>query len=163
MAPNKQITLNATLYAGPKVQSELKEVAVGLNQTVDYGLLWPISKILFAILDGIHKVIGNWGWSIILLTLLVKIALMWVSNKSYYSMAKMRAIAPRLAILKEEHGDDRMKMSQEMMAIYKEEKVNRIKLEIGDKKFDKIIAFGDTFGDKAMFKFANESHYRFFH
>ena len=124
VAPNKQITLKATLYAGPKVQSELKEVAVGLNQTVDYGLLWPISKILFAILDGIHKVIGNWGWSIILLTLLVKIALMWVSNKSYYSMAKMRAIAPRLAILKEEHGDDRMKMSQEMMAIYKEEKVN---------------------------------------
>lgn len=124
VAPNKQITLNATLYAGPKVQSELKEVAVGLNQTVDYGLLWPISKILFAILDGIHKVIGNWGWSIILLTLLVKVALMWVSNKSYYSMAKMRAIAPRLAALKEEHGDDRMKMSQEMMAIYKEEKVN---------------------------------------
>ena len=124
VAPNKQVTLNATLYAGPKVQSELKEVAVGLNQTVDYGLLWPISKILLAVLDGIHKVIGNWGWSIILLTILVKIALMWFSNKSYYSMAKMRAIAPRLAALKEEHGDDRMKMSQEMMAIYKEEKVN---------------------------------------
>ena len=124
VAPNKQVTLNATLYAGPKVQSELKEVAVGLNQTVDYGLLWPISKILFAVLDGIHKVISNWGWSIILLTILVKIALMWFSNKSYYSMAKMRAIAPRLAALKEEHGDDRMKMSQEMMAIYKEEKVN---------------------------------------
>ena len=124
VAPNKQVTLNATLYAGPKVQSELKDVAVGLNQTVDYGLLWPISKILFAILDGIHKIIGNWGWSIILLTVLVKFALMWFSNKSYYSMAKMRAIAPRLALLKEEHGDDRMKMSQEMMAIYKEEKVN---------------------------------------
>ncbi|MFC6380178.1 membrane protein insertase YidC [Psychrobacter glacincola] len=124
VAPNKQVTLNATLYAGPKVQSELKDVAAGLNQTVDYGLLWPISKILFAILDGIHKVIGNWGWSIILLTILVKLALMWFSNKSYYSMAKMRAIAPRLAALKEEHGDDRMKMSQEMMAMYKEEKVN---------------------------------------
>ena len=124
VAPNKQVTLNATLYAGPKVQSELKDVAVGLNQTVDYGLLWPISKILFGILDGIHKVIGNWGWSIILLTILVKLALMWFSNKSYYSMAKMRAIAPRLAALKEEHGDDRMKMSQEMMAMYKEEKVN---------------------------------------
>ncbi|MFZ2844954.1 membrane protein insertase YidC [Psychrobacter sp.] len=124
VGPNKQVTLNATLYAGPKVQSELKDVAVGLNQTVDYGLLWPISKILFAILDGIHKVIGNWGWSIILLTILVKFALMWFSNKSYYSMAKMRAIAPRLAALKEEHGDDRMKMSQEMMGIYKEEKVN---------------------------------------
>ena len=124
VAPNKQITLNATLYAGPKVQSELKDVAVGMNKTVDYGLLWPISKVLFAILDGIHKVVGNWGWSIIFLTILVKIALMWFSNKSYYSMAKMRAIAPRLKTLKEEHGDDRMKMSQEMMAIYKEEKVN---------------------------------------
>jgi YidC/Oxa1 family membrane protein insertase len=124
VAPNKQITLNATLYAGPKVQSELKDVAVGMNKTVDYGLLWPISKVLFAILDGVHKVVGNWGWSIIILTILVKIALMWFSNKSYYSMAKMRAIAPRLKTLKEEHGDDRMKMSQEMMAIYKEEKVN---------------------------------------
>ena len=124
VAVNKQVTLNSTLYAGPKVQSELKDVAVGLNKTVDYGLLWPISKVLFAILDGIHKIIGNWGWSIILLTILVKIALMWFSNKSYYSMAKMRAIAPRLAALKEEHGDDRMKMSQAMMGIYKEEKVN---------------------------------------
>ncbi len=124
IATNKQATLTATLYAGPKVQSELKDVAVGLNQTVDYGLLWPISKILFALLDGIHKVLGNWGWSIIVLTILVKIALMWFSNKSYYSMAKMRALAPRLAALKEEHGDDRMRMSQEMMGIYKEEKVN---------------------------------------
>ncbi|AOY44204.1 MULTISPECIES: membrane protein insertase YidC [Psychrobacter] len=124
VAPNKQVTLDATLYAGPKVQSELKDVAVGLNKTVDYGLLWPISKVLFAILEGVHKVVGNWGWSIIILTILVKIALMWFSNKSYYSMAKMRAIAPRLKTLKEEHGDDRMKMSQEMMAIYKEENVN---------------------------------------
>jgi YidC/Oxa1 family membrane protein insertase len=124
IAPNKQTTLTATLYAGPKVQSELKDVAVGMNKTVDYGLLWPISKVLFALLDGIHKVIGNWGWSIIVLTILVKIALMWFSNKSYYSMAKMRAIAPRLQALKEEHGADRMKMSQEMMAIYKEEQVN---------------------------------------
>ena len=124
VATNKQVTLNATLYAGPKVQSELKDVAVGLNQTVDYGLLWPISKVLFAILDGIHNLVGNWGWSIIMLTIFVKFALLWFSNKSYYSMAKMRAIAPRLAALKEEHGDDRMKMSQEMMGIYKEEKVN---------------------------------------
>jgi len=124
VAPNKQATLTATLYTGPKVQSELKDVAVGLNKTVDYGLLWPISKVLFALLEGIHKVLGNWGWSIIVLTILVKIALMWFSNKSYYSMAKMRAIAPRLQALKEEHGADRMKMSQEMMAIYKEEKVN---------------------------------------
>lgn len=121
---NKQIDLTATLYSGPKVQEILRDVAPGLDKTVDYGLLWPISKVLFAILEGIHKVIGNWGWSIIALTVLVKIALFWFSNKSYYSMAKMRALQPRLAALKEEHGDDRMKMSQEMMAIYKEEKVN---------------------------------------
>ncbi len=121
---NKQKDIAATLYAGPKDQTTLLEVAPGLNKTVDYGFLWPISKILFAILEGIHKVIGNWGWSIIALTILVKIVLMWFSNKSYYSMAKMRAIAPRLQALKEEHGDDRMKMSQEMMAIYKEEQVN---------------------------------------
>ena len=124
IAPNQQNTLSATLYAGPKEQADLKSVAVGLNKTVDYGLLWPISKVLFALLEGIHKVLANWGWSIIVLTILVKIALMWFSNKSYYSMAKMRALAPRLQALKEEHGDDRMKMSQEMMALYKEEKVN---------------------------------------
>lgn len=120
----KQATLTAKLYAGPKVQSELKQVAEGLNKTVDYGFLWPISKVLFALLDNIHKLIGNWGWSIIALTILVKIALIWFSNKSYHSMAKMRAIAPRLEALKEEYGDDRMKMSQEMMQLYKEEQVN---------------------------------------
>lgn len=120
----KQITISNTLYAGPKVQQELATVATGLDQTVDYGLLWPISKVLFAILEGIHKVLGNWGWSIIVLTLIVKLALMWLSNKSYVSMAKMRAIAPKLQALKDKHGDDRMAMSQEMMQLYREEKVN---------------------------------------
>ncbi|MFB6348561.1 membrane protein insertase YidC [Moraxella sp. ZJ142] len=124
VAANKQITLNSTLYAGPKVQSEMAPVAEGLNKTVDYGLLWPISKVLFAILDNVHKVLGNWGWSIIALTLIVKIALFWLSNKSYTSMAKMRAIAPKLQALKDKHGDDRMAMSQEMMQIYRDEKVN---------------------------------------
>lgn len=124
VAAGKQNTLSATLYIGPKVQESLKDVAEGLNKTVDYGFLWPISKVLFAFLQGIHNLIGNWGWAIIVLTLLVKIALMPISNKSYYSMAKMRAIAPRLQALKDEYGDDRMKMSQEMMNIYKEEKVN---------------------------------------
>ncbi|WP_227428889.1 membrane protein insertase YidC [Psychrobacter sp. I-STPA6b] len=124
IAPKSQETISAVLYAGPKIQADLKGVAEGLNKTVDYGYLWPISKVLFALLEGIHKVIGNWGWSIIVLTILVKIALMWFSNKSYYSMAKMRALAPRLQALKDEYGDDRMRMSQEMMALYKEEKVN---------------------------------------
>ncbi len=120
----KQMTLNSTLYAGPKIQENLKAVAPGLDKTVDYGLLWPISKFLFGILQAVHKVIGNWGWSIIALTLIVKIALFWLSNKSYMSMAKMRAIAPKLQALKEKHGDDRMAMSQEMMQLYRDEKVN---------------------------------------
>lgn len=120
----RQITLNDTLYLGPKVQSQMKEVATGLDKTVDYGFLWPISKPIFVLLENIHKVLGNWGWSIIALTLIIKIALMWISGKSYYSMAKMRMIAPRLQELKEEFGEDRMKMSQEMMKLYKEEQVN---------------------------------------
>lgn len=124
VANGKQIELDSTLYAGPKVQKELAPVAEGLNQTVDYGLLWPISKVLFAILENIHKFIGNWGWSIIVLTLIVKVALFWLSNKSYMSMAKMRAIAPKLQALKDKHGDDRMAMSQEMMQLYRDEKVN---------------------------------------
>lgn len=120
----KQITLNSTLYAGPKIQSEMAAVAEGLDKTVDYGLLWPISKVLFVILEGIYKFIGNWGWSIVVLTLIIKIALFWLSNKSYVSMAKMRAIAPKLQALKDKHGDDRMAMSQEMMQLYRDEKVN---------------------------------------
>ncbi|WP_294035571.1 membrane protein insertase YidC [uncultured Moraxella sp.] len=124
VASGKQIELDSTLYAGPKVQKELAPVAEGLDKTVDYGLLWPISKVLFTILDNIHKFIGNWGWSIVVLTLIIKIALFWLSNKSYVSMAKMRAIAPKLQALKDKHGDDRMAMSQEMMQLYRDEKVN---------------------------------------
>lgn len=124
VAGGKQLTLDATLYAGPKVQDNLKPLAEGLEQTVDYGILWPISKFLFWIMDSAYKVVGNWGWAIIILTLIVKIALMPIANKSYYSMAKMRAVAPRLQALKDEFGDDRMRMSQEMMKIYKEEQVN---------------------------------------
>lgn len=120
----KQMTLDATLYAGPKVQKELAGVAEGLDKTVDYGIFWPISKPMFLILEALHKILGNWGWAIIGLTILVKIALFWLSNKSYVSMAKMRAIAPKLEALKQKHGDDRMAMSQAMMTLYREEKVN---------------------------------------
>ena len=120
----KQMTLDATLYAGPKVQKELSGVAQGLDKTLDYGIFWPISKTLFMVLEALHKVLGNWGWAIIGLTILVKIALFWLSNKSYVSMAKMRAIAPKMEALKQKHGDDRMAMSQAMMTLYREEKVN---------------------------------------
>jgi YidC/Oxa1 family membrane protein insertase len=124
VAPGMQQTVSATLYSGPKVQDNLKNLAVGLDQTVDYGVLWPIAQILFMGLKYIHGFIGNWGWSIILLTLLVKIILFPLSAKSYRSMAKMKVIAPEMQRLKEEHGEDRMRFSQEMMALYKKEGVN---------------------------------------
>lgn len=120
----KQMDVAATLYAGPKIQSELKDLAPGLNQTVDYGILWPIAQILFMGLKFFHGLVGNWGWAIILLTIAVKVVLFPLSAKSYRSMAKMRVIAPEMQRLKEEHGEDRMKFSQEMMALYKKEQVN---------------------------------------
>ena len=118
------MAIDATFYSGPKVQTELKDLAVGLNQTVDYGWLWPIAKLLFMGLQFFHNIVGNWGWSIILLTILVKLILWPLSSKSYRSMAKMRVIAPEMQRMKEEFGEDRMRFSQEMMALYKREKVN---------------------------------------
>ncbi len=116
--------VDAQLYSGPKIQSELKDLAAGLNQTVDYGWLWPIAKLLFLGLQFFHNLVGNWGWSIILLTILVKLILWPLSSKSYRSMAKMRVIAPEMQRMKEEFGEDRMRFSQEMMALYKREQVN---------------------------------------
>ncbi|MFN3074674.1 membrane protein insertase YidC [Acinetobacter sp. TY1] len=116
--------IDATFYSGPKVQSELSDLAVGLNQTVDYGWLWPIAKLLFMGLQFFHGIVGNWGWAIILLTILVKLILWPLSSKSYRSMAKMRVIAPEMQRMKEEFGEDRMRFSQEMMALYKREQVN---------------------------------------
>ena len=120
----KTMTVDATFYSGPKIQSELKDLAVGLNQTVDYGWLWPIAKLLFLGLQFFHSIVGNWGWSIILLTIVVKLILWPLSSKSYRSMAKMRVIAPEMQRRKEEFGEDRMRFSQEMMALYKREQVN---------------------------------------
>ena len=120
----KTMTVDATFYSGPKIQSELKDLAVGLNQTVDYGWLWPIAKLLFLGLQFFHSIVGNWGWSIILLTIVVKLILWPLSSKSYRSMAKMRVIAPEMQRMKEEFGEDRMRFSQEMMALYKREGVN---------------------------------------
>ncbi|AOA60049.1 membrane protein insertase YidC [Acinetobacter larvae] len=120
----KTMTVDATFYSGPKIQSELKDLALGLNQTVDYGWLWPIAKLLFMGLQFFHNIVGNWGWSIILLTILVKLILWPLSSKSYRSMAKMRVIAPEMQRMKEEFGEDRMRFSQEMMALYKREQVN---------------------------------------
>ena len=122
--PGKTAETSATLYAGPKSQGVLKELSLGLELTVDYGILWFIAQPIFWLLQHIHSLVGNWGWSIIFLTMLIKGIFFPLSAASYKSMARMRAVAPKLAALKEQFGDDRQKMSQAMMELYKKEKIN---------------------------------------
>ncbi len=124
IAPGQTGQFNSQFYAGPKDQYRLKEIAPGLDLTVDYGWLWWIAQPLFWILTQIHKLVGNWGWSIILLTVLVKAAFFHLSASSYRSMAKMRMVAPKMTQIRELYADDKQKQSQEMMALYKKEKVN---------------------------------------
>jgi len=124
VAPGATGEASALLYAGPKSQAVLKELSPGLELTVDYGILWFIAQPIFWLLQHIHSLVGNWGWSIIFLTMLIKGLFFPLSAASYKSMARMRAVAPKLAALKEQHGDDRQKMSQSMMELYKKEKIN---------------------------------------
>jgi YidC/Oxa1 family membrane protein insertase len=124
VAPGAVGEWSARFYAGPKDQKRLEEIAENLNLTVDYGFLWWIAVPLFYILDWFHSYVGNWGGAIILLTVLVKLVLYPLSAKSYKSMANMRRVAPQMKRLQERHADDRQKLSQEMMALYKKEKVN---------------------------------------
>jgi YidC/Oxa1 family membrane protein insertase len=114
----------AQFYVGPKDQDTLAELADYLDLTVDYGFLWMLAKPIFASMQYVHSLLGNWGWSIILLTILIKILLYPLSAASLKSMAKMRNLQPEMARLKELYGDDRQKMSQELMGLYKKEKVN---------------------------------------
>ena len=124
IAPGEHAQASAILYAGPKIQSHLKALSPGLELTVDYGFLWFIAQPIFWLLGVIHSILGNWGWSIIVLTILIKLAFFPLSAASYKSMARMRAVAPRMAALKEEHAGDRQKLSQGMMELYKKEKIN---------------------------------------
>ena len=114
----------ASFYMGPKDQEALIEMAEYLDRTLDYGFLWILAEPIFKAMKIIHSVIGNWGWTIILLTLAIKLILYPLSAASLKSMAKMRNLQPQMVRLKELYGDDRQKMSQETMSLYKKEKVN---------------------------------------
>lgn len=116
--------LNNELFVGPKEQDRLEAAADGLVLTVDYGWLTFIASPLFWLLSWIHKLVGNWGWAIIFLTVLIKLVFFPLSAASYRSMAKMKNLQPRLKTLKDRYGDDKQKFQQEMMKIYKEEKIN---------------------------------------
>ncbi|WP_252177768.1 membrane protein insertase YidC [Endozoicomonas sp. 4G] len=122
--PGEKAATGATLYAGPKDQPALKNLADGLQLTMDFGMLWFLAQPLFMLLQFIHSLVGNWGWAIILLTVCVKAVFYPLNQASFRSMAKMRKLGPKMQELKEKYGDDRQKMSQAMMEMYKKEKVN---------------------------------------
>lgn len=122
--PGQQGEFNSKLFVGPKLVNRLEEISPGLELTVDYGALTFLSKPLYWLLSFFNGIVGNWGFAIILLTLLVKAVFFKLSETSYKSMAKMRKVGPRLKTLKERYGDDRQKMNQAMMDLYKTEKIN---------------------------------------
>ncbi|MGH8602476.1 MAG: membrane protein insertase YidC, partial [Gammaproteobacteria bacterium] len=108
----------------PKMQKRLEHIAPNLELTADYGPLWFIAKPLFWLLDKLHLYLGNWGWAIVFITLIVKAVFYRLSAASYRSIANMKRLQPRLLALKERYGDDRGKMNQAMMELYKKEKIN---------------------------------------
>lgn len=124
VAPGATGDVGAGLYAGPKLQDRLAKISKGLDLTVDYGFLWFIAQILFWLMIHIHALVGNWGVAIILLTVLVKAVFYYPSHVSYRSMANMRRITPELMRVREEYKNDRQKQAQEMMNLYRKEKVN---------------------------------------
>ena len=124
IAAGNTATLGATLWVGPKLQDEMAAVAKHLDLTVDYGWLWFIAQPMFKLLKFLHSLVGNWGVAIILITLIVRGGMYPLTKAQYTSMAKMRMLQPKLQALRERFGDDRQKMSQGMMELYKQEKVN---------------------------------------
>ncbi len=134
VAPGAKASNMVSLYAGPQIQSMLEQLAKpsseggigaqGLPLVVDYGWLTIVAAPIFWCLDFIHRLVGNWGWSIVLLTVAIKAAFFPLSAASYKSMAKMKAIAPRMTALRERCGDDKQKLNMEMMNLYKTEKIN---------------------------------------
>lgn len=116
--------IKSQLYVGPKIQDNLEAIAENLDLTIDYGWLWWIAKPIFWLMSQIQALVGNWGLTIILLTLIIKLVFFPLSAASYRSMANMRKFAPKMQEIKEKYGDNREKVSQEMMALYRKEKIN---------------------------------------
>ena len=124
IAPGATKIHDATLFAGPQEENKLAAMAPGLDLVKDYGWFTVLAKPLFWLLDNLNKVLGNWGWSIVALVVLLKIAFYWLNASAYRSMAKMKAVGPRVTDLRERYKDKPQLMQQEMMRIYREEKVN---------------------------------------
>lgn len=124
--PNDENSVSMQLYAGPEIPSNLSKIAKGLELTVDYGIFWPICAPIFWVLKNINDLVGNWGLSIILTTLMIKLLFFKLSASSYKSMARMKTLQPKLEEIKKQYGDDKQKYGEEVMKLYKREKVNPI-------------------------------------
>lgn len=123
-AYGQSVVVSSKFYVGPAIKSRLDKVAPHLWLTIDYGWLWMISILLFAVMNFIHMIVGNWGVSIILLTILIKLVFYKLSEKSYRSMAAMRDLQPKIKALKEEYKDDRQALGKATMELYRKEKAN---------------------------------------
>jgi YidC/Oxa1 family membrane protein insertase len=123
-APGATIDDKAKFYAGPSIADKLEKVAPGLQLTIDYGWFWFISAAIFWMMQKIHSVVGNWGWSIVLVTLVIKLIFYRLSAKSYRSMSVLKKLQPKINQLKERFGEDKQKFTQATMELYKTEKVN---------------------------------------
>jgi YidC/Oxa1 family membrane protein insertase len=124
LAPGATQVVNSTLFAGPEEEKKLEAIAPGLDLVKDYGWLTILAKPLYWLLNKLHGFLQNWGWSIVALVLLLKIAFYWLNAKAYSSMAKMKAINPKVTEMRERLKDKPQEMQQAMMKIYREEKVN---------------------------------------
>ncbi|MFY3384584.1 membrane protein insertase YidC [Paracidovorax sp. MALMAid1276] len=122
--PGASKTIDARLFAGPQVETMMEKLYPNLELVKDYGWLTILSKPLYWLLDQLHKLLNNWGWSIVALVLLLKIAFYWLNAKAYASMAKMKSVNPKIMEMRERLKDKPQQMQQEMMRIYREEKVN---------------------------------------
>ena len=124
VAPGQTARIGVPLYAGPQEQAKLEKVAPGFDLVVDYGWLTVIAAPIYWLLELIHRFVGNWGWAIILLTILIKAVFFPLSAASYRSMAKMKLVTPKMMKIKEQFASDRNRMNQEMMELYRKEKIN---------------------------------------
>jgi YidC/Oxa1 family membrane protein insertase len=124
VAPGATGTFSTGFYVGPKNQDILEGIASGLDLTVDYGIFAFISKPIFWTMQMIHSVVNNWGWTIIFLTLLIKLIFFYPSAMSYKSMAKMKAVAPKIKEINERFANDAQGKQKAMMDIYRKEKIN---------------------------------------
>ena len=124
IAPGATRSVDTRLFAGPQEETMLEGVAPGLELVKDYGWFTILAKPLYKLLGWLHRMLGNWGWAIVALVVLLKIAFYWLNAKAYENMAKMKTISPRVMQLRERYADNPQQMQQEIMRIYREEKVN---------------------------------------